>query len=407
MKKTLIILLSFLISFSCFAKNWDIYSDASAETLEIINTADELIKTKQYQSAFYALTGTANTQSEYLIYKKVEIVTQYFAYSMMHQLFALKNLEKKETLDYIRTKCEGELSMFNFNVEEIISNAQKTNKSPVLNLALAQFYSDTLYRYGNQWFKTPQELMDLAIKNYKIAYDADLYDTTTLGNYSELLLKSKKYDEAENLYKILTAKASEVSKYWYNYTLVCMRLGKYEKAVELGKTALEYPEPNPAYELDEYTILADAYLYQKDFDSTFEVLKKAQKKFKKSGTPSIRLGELEIYANGDVEAAKKYFIKGFKIEPTAYNENFIADILLDEELYDEAIEFLEDALKIAKKDYSVKGMIYYDLAGIYYSLGDSTLSLENLLNSKKCFEEINDTESAEYIQSMIRKVSNE
>ncbi len=410
MKKLITIIISIFISLSCFAKDWNVYSDASPEVMEYINKSEELIQQKQYQSAYSVFNRDSDVEikdPEYIIYKRVEILTQYYAYNIMYQIFALKDLEKKETLDYIRTEYEGDLTMFMFNIEETIAEMQKTNKSPVLNLALAQFYAETLYRYGDQWLKTPQELIDLAIKNYQIAYDADVYDVYSLGNFSELLLKSKRYSEAEKYYEILTEKEKNTSKYWYNYTLTCMNLEKYEKAIELGLITIDCPEPNPAFALDEYLILSDAYYYSNDYDSAFDILKKAEKKYKKSGTPSIRLGELEFYANNNIEAANKYFLKGFKLEPTAYNENFIGNIYFKSNLYEYAAQFFKDALKLAKKDPYVQAVIYYDLSGIYYQMGDVDATIENLLESKKLFEKINDQEDAEYIQSMIRKVTNE
>ena len=93
MKKVFLVLLcAFLVS-AVYSKN--IYDSADEETKALIEQADQLIEERKYETAFGLLSSDAN---EYIIAKRTEIATNYFAQSLMHQVFAFKDLEESETL---------------------------------------------------------------------------------------------------------------------------------------------------------------------------------------------------------------------------------------------------------------------------------------------------------------------
>ena len=123
MKKGIFLFLFVLAFSSVFAKQFSsVYNGADEKTLEIINTCDEQIEKKQYQSAVYTVGGCEN---EYIIYKYIEVCTQYFAQSIMHTLFAFKNLEKNETLYDVRTG-EGSFNMqYRDEPDTILDNYEK------------------------------------------------------------------------------------------------------------------------------------------------------------------------------------------------------------------------------------------------------------------------------------------
>ncbi|MBO4507558.1 MAG: hypothetical protein J5747_02855, partial [Spirochaetaceae bacterium] len=112
MKKLLFSLIClFVFGFSLFG--WDVYSDADDATKAVLAKVDALIEQEQYQSAFGATNGEG-CQEEYLLAKRIEIATNYFAQSIMHQMFAFKNLEEGQTLYDVRTGT-GDYSLMMFD----------------------------------------------------------------------------------------------------------------------------------------------------------------------------------------------------------------------------------------------------------------------------------------------------
>ena len=88
MKKFLFFLICLFV-FGSSLFGWDVYSGADDATKAVLAKVDSLIEQEQYQSAFSAANGEG-CQEEYLIAKRIEIATNYFALSIMHQMFTIK-----------------------------------------------------------------------------------------------------------------------------------------------------------------------------------------------------------------------------------------------------------------------------------------------------------------------------
>ncbi len=171
----------------------DMYAGAPKNVQEQISAVDALIAAGQYEKAFYS-----PIEGDYGLAKKAEIAHQYFAYSMMHQMFAFKNLEPGEDLMDIRRNYEGNLSMTMWNPEEILQSAIATNPdSGILHMALAWYYADTRMRYGDQWLKTPEELARLSVEQYQLAVQAGLaLDAYQLSMWAESYMELKDAEQA-------------------------------------------------------------------------------------------------------------------------------------------------------------------------------------------------------------------
>ena len=114
---------------------------------EILSKATDLVANKKYSSAFKTLKDfDPKDEKPDIVLLEEDIALNYFVTSMMHQMFAFKDLEMNEDVMDYRGK-EGVYDMFNFTVNEILDKLIK--KYPTnykLNKGLADFYSDVLLR---------------------------------------------------------------------------------------------------------------------------------------------------------------------------------------------------------------------------------------------------------------------
>ena len=392
MKKGLLVLLAVLACSSAFAKQWTcVYDGADEKTVEIINACDELIEKKQYQSAVNIVGGCEN---EYVIYKYIEVCTQYFAQSIMHTMFAFKNLEKNETLYDVRTG-EGSFNLiYRDTPDTILDNYEKEHgKSIVIDLARANYYYDALMRYGNQWLKTPDEILAYVKEVYPKAIAGGVYEESVLDNLASIYLNEENFADAETLYDKLTTIDDKNGSYWYNLTVTKMWQDKYTEAIDSAKKAVENPEENPEYHLDAYLILSDAYAYSGDFKSAEKALNDSLKKFKDQPIVYQRMGELYLSFKDNINYTKAntYFDKALK---TVCDETVIFNcvkLYLSYGTPQMAIDFCQRNMK-KFKDKNKPGLFNFFLAQVYAYTGDMTNANKALDEAEKNFKKQKDDE---------------
>ena len=116
---------------------------------EIIEKANDLIANKKYESAFNLLDDFDKENSKPdIVLLKTDIVLNYFVTSMMHQIFALKDIEKDEDIMDYRGR-EGIFSMQMFQVDSIfikLIEIYPTNCK--LYKGLGDFYYDVHLKYA-------------------------------------------------------------------------------------------------------------------------------------------------------------------------------------------------------------------------------------------------------------------
>lgn len=347
-----------------FAQEYDILKDAPADVKERIAKADELIAKKQYASANGALGLDDN---EYIIYKRVEIYTQYFVQSMMHQMFIMKDLGKNEDIMELRKNFTGTAPMVMYDVEAVIADFQKNNgNKPILNLALGNFYYDVSERYGDQWLKSYDELINLAIKNYKIAEKAGFYDIYSMLACGLFAMNNEDWAEGEKKFTTVVTLNPEHATGWYNLAVSKMYLGKFAEATEPALNAIKY-EKRPDWQADAYLVLADSYSYSGDTTSAIKCLKDAKKVHKNNPSINIALGEIYIDED-DYSNAEKELVAAVKIEPTAVSKAI--NIVGNSRNWDNLKAFCLKVSKLYPKDDMYTGYVEYMLAQAYYLLDD-------------------------------------
>ncbi|MFI5159235.1 MAG: tetratricopeptide repeat protein [Sphingobacteriales bacterium] len=192
-----------------------------------IKRSDELVANKKYDSAFRLLekADPQNNNAD-IVLAKENIVLGYFVTSIMHQMFALKDLEPSEDIMNYRGKA-GSYNMHVFRADSILTRLIKTqpNNYKLYN-GLGNYYYEVFLHYNANWIQSAETLFQLIEENYNksIALQgADYMVYYQLGYINEL---QKKYMKA---------------------------IGYFSKSIELNSNYA-----------DAYYNLAYAYLYQDD-----------------------------------------------------------------------------------------------------------------------------------------------
>ena len=400
MKKIILSILLVLISVNVFAEKWNVYAGADEQTLEIIKECDELIEKKQYLSASHKVGGCAN---EYMIYKYIEVCTQYFAQSLMHSMFAFKDLEENETLMDVRTASEGEFSItYRETPDETIDNyLAEHGNSLVLELARANYYYDAICRYGDQWLKTPAEVDEYIRDVYTSAVAAEAYDERVLANYASVVLNDQNWPETEKIYASLAEKNSTNGNYWYNLAVSKMQQGKYADAIYPSQMAVDNPEEDPNYHLDAFLILADAYSYSGDFESAEKVLLNAHETYDYQPVVFQRLAELFIIDEEhlDYDKANSYLDKVLTVVCDANTIYNCISLYMNYCPPQMAIDFCTRNLKVYKEKIN-QGIFNFFIAQIYGYTQDSVNAKKYLDKAEKIFKKLKDTQWMENCQSI-------
>jgi hypothetical protein len=93
----------------------------SLEVNTVLSEAELLINNKKYESA-YKLLDYFDSENEVpeIYIKKIDICINYFVQSLMHEIFALTDLEEDQDIMEIRGQ-EGSFSMYVLNVSEVMN----------------------------------------------------------------------------------------------------------------------------------------------------------------------------------------------------------------------------------------------------------------------------------------------
>ena len=259
------------------------FAGYSQTQTDVLSAAQKLIDAKKYESAYVLLDNEdPNNEKPDVVLMKEDIVLNYFVSSMMHQVFALKDLKKNEDVMDYRGKT-GTFSMFPFRADSVLIKliaAYPDNCK--LYRGLAFYYNEVLNKYGGYWLMDEEELTQKIIDNGKKAIDGGCGDYNTFHNMGVALLTQEE-----------TAQSIPYLK----------------KATEL--------EPKRA---DAHYNLAYAYLFTDQLDNAFPQAKTSYDLYKDKdlkGDAARMTGQI-LMEKGDYRNALKYFETADKLIPDDY-----------------------------------------------------------------------------------------
>ncbi|MBP5283093.1 MAG: hypothetical protein J6Y93_00295 [Treponema sp.] len=374
MKKLFTVLILCACSLCSFAEDIDIYRNAPDQIKKLIAETDKLIEQKKYQSAFGHL---GSDDSDYIIYKKTEICTNWFVQSLMHSMFVFKDLEENEDLMELRRNFGDEsYSMTYYSPEEAVENYVSVHgQSPFLNLALAQYYSDCFLRYGSSWIKKSDELFDLINSNFDAAYAAGVYNFASAEKAGTACIYMRKYEKCIHYYETALKLKDDSGMTWYNLAVAFMYSQKYPEAVQAAANAIKHPEDTPSQQMDAYSLLSDAYYLSGNADAAAETLEKLKEKFPDSSFPYMQAGGLCLKL-GKKDAAYAEFDCAFKKQTDVRCYDSVITYYMKSQNADEAIRFTKGHLDAAENNSYLKFILNYYLMQLYAETDDKKQALE-------------------------------
>lgn len=383
-KKFFIITFIFCSIFSLFSK--DIYSNADLKSKKILKQIDQLLKEQKFETAF----STIPTDNEFLLAKKVEIACNGFAQSMMHQMFAFKDLDKNETLYDVRTN-DGTYSLYGFDpVKEINSFISKNGEKPILNYALAYYYTDVRLRYGNQWLIPEEELYDKAGLYFQKALDENCYDENSLSELATYYYLKQKYEEARKIYELKKKEFDFSATDNFHYGILLWFANEGKSGVEYVKKSIEGYNDNPDYQSDSYIVTARIYLSLGDYKNAESYLKKCQSSFPndyRSIQYSIALYAAQNMKDKTVAACMELF----ELAPTNPSVcQMIMEQCNNAGKQEFAIEFFKEAVKKYNSDSYICENLYFHYAYEYYYMGNLEQAKETAKKARSYFEKNGD-----------------
>lgn len=187
-----------------------------------------------------------------------------------------------------------------------------------------------------------------AIKLYEEALAKGCNDARVMLNYSVLLIRQERYQEAKDLLvkaqKSPTLSAQQKPQLFVNYAVCAFKLGMQDKAIDLLERQSAHSPSGLIYET-----LGYLYVEMGDQDKALSYNQEALEYDDEDAIVLDNLGQTYYRLVGDKEKAKEYFDKAIAIRDTQLDTlYFLAQYDIDAGNNEAAKEKLETALGIQR-----------------------------------------------------------
>lgn len=349
MRKSFLILACVLYSFASIAQN---------DTLVL---AQHLIQTKKYESAMNLLNAAdpTNDRPDYVI-TKTNLVLNYFVSSIMHQIFALKDLKPNEDVNDYRGE-QGSYSMFFFAPDSLLNRLKaKYPDNYKIHKTLGDFYRQVDVKYGN-WLS--DSVLDYMYENYDIAYHHGVFDEKSLFCLGYYHLLNQAYEKSIPFFLKSLELNPQNADCHYNVAYAYIYAEKPDLAVpHVKKSFTLYKDNN--LKSDAARMLGVIYFQRKDYVSALKYFRKADKILPDDFTTLMYILDAQLELNDKKSVATT--IKIFNLEP---GHPTICKSLTDSYIragkaYD-LISFFLNRIQYFSFDDMSLGTIYYYLGDLY------------------------------------------
>ena len=375
MKKVIVVFLT-LLSLTVFGQT---------ET-ETIKKANDLIANKKYESAFKLLDkfDPENSKPD-IVLLKVDIVLNYFVTSIMHQVFALKDLEKKEDIMDYRGR-EGSFGMQMFQVDSILGKLIEIYPTNCkLYQKLGEFYYEVHLKYGDNWLKDESELSKLMQANFQKAVDGNCADY--LSNYvlGYIKILQENYQECIPYFLKSIEQNKDYATSHYNLAYAYLFTDDRQNALKYAKNALAL-YTGSSYKGDAARMIGVIYRELEDDKKAIEYYELADKIDPENYYTLKPLLELYVKTNNKKsDKTAKVFFNLAPANPTIYND--LQEIYYSNKEENKLITFYKSQISAFKNNEKVQGNLNFYLGRIYIET-DKKIAKEYFLKSKEIFGKI-------------------
>jgi len=374
--KTVTVLFLTLLSLTVFGQT---------ET-ETIKKANDLIANKKYESAFNLLDSLdpKNNKPDIVLLKE-NIVLNYFVSSIMHRMFALKDLEKNEDIMTYRGS-NGAFNLHAFYVDSILESLIK--KEPAnceLYKGLGNYYYEVYSKYEGEWLKSDKELFKLMQTNFQKTIDdncADFFSYYVLGYIN---LVQEKYKESIHYFLNAIEKNKDYADSFYNLACAYLYTNDRQSALKYAKSSLDlYTDKD--YKSDAARVLGQIYSELNDDKNALENYELADKIDPENYYNLKPLLNLYVKMGSEKsEETTKAFFDLAPEKPTIYND--LVEIYHSYKKENDLISFYKSQLSNYKDNNKVQGSLNFYLGMVNIGF-DKKIAKEYFLKSKEIFSKV-------------------
>jgi tetratricopeptide (TPR) repeat protein len=373
--------LFFLLLFVIFQIS--VYSQTNRETL---TRAGNLVSAKKYASAFQLLQDAdPKNGNPDMVLMKEDIAINYFVTSIMHQMFAFKDLEDNEDIMDYRGK-NGSFQMYVFAVNQILDSLIRIYpENYKLYKGLGDFYYDVKNRYQGDWLKDDSIVASLIISNYQVVFDHHLADYNTCFRAGLECVELKKYKEAIPFFSKSIELQKDFADGYYNLAYAYLFTDDRENALSNAKRSLDLYNDRE-YKGDAARMIAQVYIEQNNDREAIRYYELANSL--DTGNYYTLKPLLDLYVktgNSATEATLNAFYRLAPDKPTIYND--LGQIYLEGKKTGDLVEFYKSRLSIYADDKKVSGNLNFFLGQLYLDI-DGKKAKEYYLKAKEFFSTI-------------------
>lgn len=352
----------------------------------ILTKVNDLIADKKYESAFQALDKfDKNNAKPDIVLLKEDILLNYFVTSMMHQLFALKDLKKDEEIGDYRGKA-GSYDMHMFETDSILlSLIKKYPGNYRLYKGLGDYYYAVQTHYSGNWLKDDSTLFELIIKNYRIAAEHGLGDHSMYFAMGLSNLSLSKYKEAiPDLLRAIELKKDYVDAE-YNLAYAYLFTDDRMNAIKYAKLSIDhYTDPEP--KSDAARLAGAAYLELQDDKNAIKYYELAYSLSPENYENLKPLVDLYVKSgNPKKDETRNAFYRLAPEKPAIYND--LSHIYSEYDKTQELIEYFKKQLSHYAENKKISGNLYFYLGRLYLGT-DKKEAKEYFLKAKEVFASV-------------------
>jgi len=352
-----------------------------------IAQAEALIEEKKYESAYKILDAADPTNSNpEIAIAKSDLLLNYFITSFMHQMFALKDLEKGEDLMELRGS-EGSFSMYNFNPDSVLLNLIEEHPTNYeLKKELGFFYHDVHLKYPNSWLIS-DSLVVANFKNYyKEAYDNDVYDHWSTYGLGYAYLINQDYESSIPYFEKSIELKNDYPSSHYNLAYAYLYSEQKRKAIASAEAAMNLYD-FPEYKSDAARMIAVIYLELEESEKAHDYYLQADK------IQPDDYYNLKPLLNLEVALDKKTYVERteqfFLLAPdNAGIYNDLNEIYLTNDKADALLDFYATQHAKYAEDKKVDGNLYFYTAAIHLDKEEHEKAKTNFIKAKEVFSEV-------------------
>ncbi len=277
---------------------------------------NKLLAERKYMTAWDWLEKQdPDNQNPEVFERKANHVQEYFAVSMMHQMFGLKDLEPGEDLMQLRRDMTGTTSMVMFNVADIGHDLlEKHPGNALIYRTLGSYHYEVYLKYGEAGMNISEDdPLSLAYQNFDKAIA--LGDKNWFGYYvvGYVNLLEGKMDIAAGDFINSIALNSTYAPAHYNLSYIYLEQGKLDKACAEALAAAAIYEDS-TYKADAYRVAGVAAKGQQKYPDAIKYFTQSLA-FDKHPATYNHLVDI-AFAQKDNKALEKHSVALIAIDPT-------------------------------------------------------------------------------------------